>query len=234
MTRLSDRQPSQCREGRHAERTFSLNPRRIHASEEARNSGRSAGVQMALRLQNVTGEDRGNPVAGTRRKTMKNLFEMIYEYQHLRGKQDHLDVPLEDGERARLVGLEQLLSGEAVGDARRSMPRLPVPTRVLFTLPGGFETGEIKNVSGTGLAIATRRPPEIGTRIVVRVEEGTSGVEYFFPCRVVWRRMAANVGMGVAFDGVPGRSLSFGDDESSGVWTRQLRLGDRQKDIAAA
>jgi hypothetical protein len=166
---------------------------------------------------------------------MKNLFEMIYEYQLLRGKQDHLDVPLDDVERARLVGLEQLLTGDTAGTAgRRGMSRVVIPTRVLFTTAGGFETGEVKNLSGSGLAIATRRPPEAGTRIVVRVEDAKSAVEYFFPCRVAWRRVAANIGMGVAFDGVPTRSAVFGEDEGSGVWQRSMRLGDAQKGVAAA
>ncbi len=166
---------------------------------------------------------------------MKNLFEMIYEYQLLRGKQDRLEVPLDDVEQARLVGLELLLVGDGGASAgRRAMTRVIAPTRVLFTTAGGFEVGEIKNLSGSGLAIATRRPPEPGTRIVVRVEDGPSAVEYFFPCRVAWRRVTSNVGMGVAFDGVPTRSAVFGDDEASGVWQRSMRLGDAQKRINAA
>ena len=165
---------------------------------------------------------------------MKNLFEMIYEYQLLRGKQDHLDVPLDDVETARLAGLGQLLSGDSARAGRRGMSRVLIPTRVLFTTAGGFETGEVKNLSGSGLAIATRRPPEPGTRIVVRVEDAAEAIEYLFPCRVAWRRVAANLGMGVAFDGVPSRSALFGDDEGSGVWQRSMRLGDAQKGVAAA
>jgi hypothetical protein len=153
---------------------------------------------------------------------MKNLFEMIYEYQLLRQKQEHLEVPLDEDERARLVALSRLLTGEVDG-GRRAMPRAPVPARVVFTLPGGFESGEIKNLSGSGLAIATLRPPAQGTRIVVRVEDG--GVEYLFPCRVVWRRLSANVGMGAIFDGVPSRASLFGNDETTGVWKRSIRIG---------
>lgn len=162
---------------------------------------------------------------------MKNLFEMIYEYQLLRGKQDQLDVPLDDDERARLHGLSRLLTGESDG-GRRAMPRAPVPARVVYTLPGGFETGEIKNLSGSGLAIATARPPLPGTRIVVRVEDG--GVEYFFPCRVVWRRLASNLGMGVAFDGVPTRSQVFTAEENTGVWRRSFKLGGNVFSVSRA
>jgi hypothetical protein len=155
-------------------------------------------------------------------EAMKNLFEMIYEYQLLRGKQDRLDVPLDDEESARLVALSRLLTGE-VSNGRRTMPRAPVPARVVFTMPGGFESGEIKNISGSGLAIATAHPPAQGTRLVVRVEDG--GVEYLFPCRVVWRRVASNLGMGAVFDGVPSRASMFGDDETTGVWRRSMQMG---------
>jgi hypothetical protein len=156
---------------------------------------------------------------------MKNLFEMIYEYQLLAGKKDRLDVPLDDEEGARLVALSRLLTGESIS-GRRVMPRAPVPARVVFTMPGGFESGEIKNISGSGLAIATAHPPAQGTRIVVRVEDG--GVEYLFPCRVVWRRVASNLGMGAIFDGVPSRAAMFGNDssqEGTGVWKRSIQIG---------
>lgn len=153
---------------------------------------------------------------------MKNLFEMIYEYQLLRGKQDRLDVPLDEEERARLSALSRLLTGEP-SSGRRTMPRAPVPARVVFTMPGGFESGEIKNISGSGLAIATAHPPAQGTRLVVRVEDG--GVEYLFPCRVVWRRVASNLGMGAVFDGVPSRASMFGDEETTGVWRRSMQIG---------
>lgn len=158
---------------------------------------------------------------------MKNLFEMIYEYQLLRGKKERLDVPLDEDERARLVALSRLLTGDHEG-GRRGMPRAPLPARVVFTMPGGFEQGEIKNLSGSGLAIATARPPASGTRTVVRVEDG--GVEYLFPCRIVWRRLASNLGMGAIFDGVPTRARVYEGDASAsemgtGMWRRSMQLG---------
>jgi hypothetical protein len=165
---------------------------------------------------------------------MRNLFDLIYEYQLLRGKQDHLEVPLDEDERARLVGLAQMLLGERQGDSGlRGMPRVPMPTHVEFTQPGGFESGEVKNASGSGLAIATRRPPIEGTRIIVRVEDSAHAVEYFFPCRVIWRRTNSQMGMGLAFDGVPTRTSLFAD-EDTGVWRRRLRLGDGRRDVQAA
>lgn len=155
--------------------------------------------------------------------TTRNLLEMIFEYQLLRAKQDRLEVPLDDDERARLLGLGQLLVGDGDRGARQ-MPRLPFPKSVSFTLPGGFEAGEIKNLSGKGIAIATLRPPAIGTRVIVRLLEEGAGSEYFFPCRVVWSRRAPLPGMGVVFDGVPTRS-DYVAEEDTGVWRRSMAFG---------
>ena len=158
--------------------------------------------------------DEGNQAA------MKNLFEMIFEYQLLRGKEQL--VPLDDDERVRLYGLGQLLTGERK-DSQRAMPRLPYPTGVQFTMPGGFGVGAVKNVSGLGVAIATRKPLPIGARTVIRVEE--EGTEYFYPCRVVWSRKEHSQGMGLAFDGVPTRATLFGDEDSSGIRWQSMKLG---------
>lgn len=165
---------------------------------------------------------------------MRNFFELVYEYQLLKGKQDHLGVPLDERERARLVGLAQMLLGDAGPESgRRAMPRVPAPSRVEFTQPGGFEAGEIKNASGSGLAVATRRPPVVGTRVVVRVEDTRHSLEYFFPCRVIWRRLGPHSGMGVAYDGIPTRSSHF-DGVDTGVWRRTMRLGEGPPDVQAA
>ena len=165
---------------------------------------------------------------------MRNFFELVYEYQLLKGKQDHLGVPLDETERARLVGLAQMLIGDAGPDrGRRAMPRVPAPSRIEFTQPGGFEGGEIKNASGSGLAIATRRPPVVGTRVVVRVEDTRHALEYFFPCRVIWRRLGVSPGMGLAFDGIPTRSSLFADLDT-GVWRASMRFGAGPDDVQAA
>lgn len=163
---------------------------------------------------------------------MRNVLEMIFEYQLLRSKQDVLGVPLDDDERARLLGLAQLLAGDGDRGAR-AMPRVPFPGPLSFTLPGGFESGELKNLSGKGLAIATARPPAAGSRIIVRLVDATAGCEYFFPCKVVWSRRTQPSGMGVAFDGVPTRSEYVADDDT-GVWKRSFHIGEPRKDAHAA
>lgn len=165
--------------------------------------------------------------------SMRNLLEMIHEYQLLVSKRDHLGVPLTEDEQVRVLGLSQLLAVE--GDVNgRAMANVSMPPSVVFTMPGGFEMGQVKNLSGRGLAIATAHPADVDTRTVVRIVDAANGCEYLFPCRVVWRRRNPLPGMGVAFDGVPTRTKWAPDDETTGIWRRSPLAGAGTKAVQAA
>ena len=164
---------------------------------------------------------------------MNEFFEMIYEYRLLLAKEEKLAIALDDEERARLTGLERLLSGDAPDrDPRRGMPRVPAPVGVQFTLAGGFGAGQLLNVSGGGFAIATRALGPVGARTIVRLSLPATGIEYVFPCRIIWVHVDAQSGMGVAFDGVPSRTLVRG--RSSGTWTMPIQFGARRTTPIAA
>src|ERR1043165_7383663 len=103
---------------------------------------------------------------------MDDVFSLLFEYRLLVGK-EQVGVPLDDGERSRLVVAVRMLSGEVPRRDRRAMPRAHAPVRAQFTLPGGFGEGEVLNVSGGGMAIATKAHVEVGTRCIVRVARET-------------------------------------------------------------
>lgn len=158
---------------------------------------------------------------------MDDVFALLFDYRLLIGK-EQVGVPLDDAERARLMAVARLLSGEVPRRDRRAMPRLEAPVRAQYTLPGGFGEGDVVNVSGGGMALATRQLVEVGTRCIVRVARDT--VEYVFPCRVVWCATDPTAGMGVAFDGLPSHTVL----RPSGVWQLSLRLGPGSKEPIAA
>lgn len=164
---------------------------------------------------------------------MRNLLDMIYEFQRLHSRERKLDIRLDEGERVRLMGLDRLLQGEVPDTRHRRFARVQLAMPVQFTRPGGFESGEIRNLSGGGFCIATPRPPEPGTRLVVRVAEPTFGAEYVFPCRVAWRAERGPGRMGVQIDGVPHCADFFGD-ETTGVWRRSVRFGSDQDEPLVA
>ncbi|MBK8171649.1 MAG: PilZ domain-containing protein [Sandaracinaceae bacterium] len=142
---------------------------------------------------------------------MTELLELIYEYRLLRAKEEHLQIALEEEERARIRGIESLLMGEtrrasARADSRRAMPRLLFPRAIQFTMPGSFGAGEIANLSGGGAAITTNEVLRKGDRTILRVAVPETGMEYVFPCTVVWTSGSAEANVGIAFTGVPSQT----------------------------
>lgn len=163
----------------------------------------------------------------------QNLLEMVFDYQLLLSKRDRLGVPLDDDEQARWLALDRLLASRrqdadgghaAHHEGGRGMDRVPFGGDAGFTTPGGFETGEVKNLCGSGVAIASARPAPVGSRVVLRLVDGDRGCEYFFPCRVAWSRRGVLAGMGLSFDGAPSRA-DYVTEENTGVWSRSVRMG---------
>lgn len=164
---------------------------------------------------------------------MRNLLEMIYEYQLLRSKERNLDIALDDAERVRAMGLARLLQGERPDGGNRRFARVRLAMDVQFTRPGGFGVGEIRDLSGGGFCIATAKTPQVGTRLIVRVEDAGRGTEYVFPCVVVWRASRGPGRMGVRLDGVPHQAPIFGE-ESSDIWRKSITLGDDKDETLVA
>ena len=104
---------------------------------------------------------------------MRHVIDMIFEFQYLRSKEQLLGEALEREERARLHGLAQLLRGKKRDPRmRRDFPRIPYLRPVDFTSAGSFEKGELRDISATGMKIATANPAPIGSRVAVRVQDG--------------------------------------------------------------
>jgi hypothetical protein len=166
---------------------------------------------------------------------VRDLLQMIFERQLLRGKED-LDVPLEPDERVRLRGLERLLAGSGPAPSQRRFVRVAWRMDVRFTRPGGFGAGEIEDLSAGGARVRCPRPPAPGTRLVVWLEDPARGLEYVFPCAVVWRGprgRAAGV-MGVRFDGVPSCGPTFGEEISTHGDAEPFRGARRRRSGARA
>ncbi len=135
---------------------------------------------------------------------MAEFLDLLFEYRLLRSKEEHLQILLDDHEVTRIHGIENMLRGKApTGDARRAMPRLLCPRPVQFTMPGRFGAGEIANVSAGGAAITTNESLRVGDRTILRIAAPETGIEYVYPCRVVWTSATRGGSVGLAFDGVP-------------------------------
>ncbi|MEZ4254772.1 MAG: PilZ domain-containing protein [Polyangiales bacterium] len=152
---------------------------------------------------------------------MQSILESVFEYQSLLARHTHLGLELDDEERARFLGLRQLLRGEWLEtDDKRRGSRFPEHAQVEFTTPGGFGAGTLKDVCGGGMAVVSDVALRPGMRTVLRVQDEERASEYIFPCRIVWR---AGQVIGVAFDGVPSRT-------GWGPWPGEFRF-DRKRAV---
>jgi len=129
-----------------------------------------------------------------------HFFELVHDYQLLRAK--GAMVPLDEGERAQLAGLLQMLRGDAASDERRATPRLLCPLPVHLSSAGfGFVRGALRNVSGDGAALEAEVDVAPGDTLLVHLDAGRTS--YRFPAEVVWRRGSR---LGLRFEGRPGRA----------------------------
>lgn len=116
---------------------------------------------------------------------------------------------LDEGQHLRWLGLLRVLPGTSDPAGPPAAP--PVShdeesdndgTLVEITTETGFGSARLMAVSRDGMRLRSRSPLAVDTRTVVRVVLGRAGLEYTFPCVVVWRTRTA---MGLAFDGTPAR-----------------------------
>lgn len=157
-----------------------------------------------------------------------NLLDIVYEHQALLHRKQSMDIPLDESENARLLGLDRLLKGEYLGVARPTLATMLHPIPAQFTRSGGFGAGEIRSVSSNGMAVVTAHPCDVGQRTIVRIADPLAGVEYVFPGKVIW--VHDNV-MGVGFDGLPTKAPFLLPTRSG--WRRGVRFGGETETICA-
>lgn len=148
---------------------------------------------------------------------MEDKLGRIFEHRCLAARRDELAIPLSESERSRLERLELQLAQEMpVLDPHDPYTLLSEPLRAEFVAGGRFGGGWVKNASARGLAVMTRDPPPLTTRVVLHMVEPNRGIEYTFPCRVVSRVIKGEPWMGVRFEGMPSQRRTAG--RHSGVF----------------
>jgi hypothetical protein len=149
-------------------------------------------------------------------KSAMEWIRRAADYRVLVGKRDSLGFPLVDRELERLEELERFFGRDA---NRRRTPwahreQLRAPARLVVQL--GDAVGFLRDLSGHGMFVETKRPLQLGDKTVVRVNEamqrGLDGIPFDLdaePLTVDEWRFAAEVvrvdvhGMGLRLVGIP-------------------------------
>jgi hypothetical protein len=146
---------------------------------------------------------------------MDTLLELIHEYRSLQANVDPTRAS-----RARLMGLGSLLGTETPWEPCAAT-RKADSHAIRFTVPGGFGQGEIRTLTGAGVVVSTRKPPEVGARILIRLDSPSADRTYVFPAIVEWRGRKHFGTFGALFDGAPER---VDQDPTLGLWRVPIRL----------
>lgn len=151
---------------------------------------------------------------------MSNLLESIFDYQALVQRTTQLGLPLSETERLRLRATEQLLRCAGLLHPTRSLtdvrdwPVVPDALRVQFSTPLGFDSGDLRVITGDGCVVTEGRDGAgqrrgkdlaVGSQLLLRIIDHGLETTYFFPCKLVAH--SDRFGLIAAFDGIPTRSM---------------------------
>lgn len=130
---------------------------------------------------------------------MDEVMEMLHEYVTLLA---HVTAgePLTREDNARWLALSRLIPGNGEAPEPSSDDDVDEGMPVQITAPGGFESARLLAVSRDGMRMYLAHPPPVGAHTIVRVIAPRNGVEYTFPCKVVWVQGEA---IGLVYDGAP-------------------------------
>ncbi len=178
--------------------------------------------KRAKRKSGPVSKEVGNRgVYSTTESCSMSFFLRVYEFNELRSRAAL--VPLTDAEETKLAALTTMLEGdERPLDERRVAFRLRSVLDVSVSIHGaGVKAAGLRDLSARGFGLELKseeqpgrtgsgirdsssflHAPNVGTRIVVHVEDRTSGDLFDFPGVVMW---SAGSRFGVRLEGIPAR-----------------------------
>ncbi len=130
----------------------------------------------------------------------------LVRFWELQARHATLGHPLGPQEQIELLSLMQLVTSDC------KMPQAGPVQRTRGALPaqiigeGAITPIELRSVSAAAILIASSARMAVGSRVIVRVADAVSGIEFALPCSIVWAYEAAPCTMALVVDGIPTRS----------------------------
>ena len=136
-------------------------------------------------------------------------LDFLVRFWELSARHATLGEPLEGAERLELLSLMQLVHSDAqvppVGHAEPAEDAVPAQ----LIGDGTIISVEMRDVSASGMLVASADTLPVGVHVIVRAADAVSGVEYVLPCKVAWVHRGAPNTMALVVDGIPSRKNFF-------------------------
>ncbi len=140
---------------------------------------------------------------------MLEKLDFLVRFWELSARHATLGEPLGAAEQLELLSLMQLVNADA------RVPPVGAAVAVDDAVPaqligeGAIMAIEMRDVSASGMRVASADTMEVGSHVVVRAADAVSGVEYVLPCKVAWVHQGAPHTMALIVDGIPSRRNFF-------------------------
>lgn len=138
---------------------------------------------------------------------MLEKLDLLVRFWELRARNETVDVPLADSERAELLSLLRLIKDEsAMSDPAAIVAFAEGCLPIQMTAKSGFLAGDLRQLDADQLVVAASEVLAEDDRTIVYIADAVSGIEYALPCVVLFSHVDMPCIMGLAIDGIPVRS----------------------------
>jgi hypothetical protein len=160
--------------------------------------------------------------------TVIDKIGFLVRFWELKARHATLGEPLSAREQLELLSLMQLITTDS------KMPEPGTCARPSNALPaqligeGTILAVEMRYVCAAAMLVASAKSMTPGERVIIRMADSISGVEYVLPCSIAWVYEASPYITALVVDGIPARSefAVMPEPRSSSVLSmrRQVRL----------
>jgi hypothetical protein len=154
-------------------------------------------------------------------------LDFLVRFWELSARHATLGHPLVPKEQLELLSLMQLVHSDAqvppVGHAPATDDAVPAQ----LIGDGTILAVEMRDVSASGMLVASADTIPQGSRVIVRAADAVSGVEYVLPCTVAWVHRGAPNTIALLVDGIPSRKNFFSPGDAQA--RSSLAMGRHQR-----
>src|SRR5215472_13218786 len=148
----------------------------------------------------------GTAASGRQEYSVVDKIGFLVRFWELKARHATLGQPLSARERLELLSLMQLITSDfklpEPGSCARPADALPAQ----LIGEGTILPVEVRHVCAAALLVASTKPMSPAERVIIRLADSISGVEYAMPCSIAWVYDATPCIMALTVDGIPTRS----------------------------
>lgn len=141
---------------------------------------------------------------------MIDKLDFLVRFWELKARNGSLGEPLAGQEQIELLSLMQLVTADldvpAIGPIER--PKHALPAQMIGD--GTILSVEIRSVAAGAVIVGSASIVPVGAQVILRAADAITGVEYAFPCNVLWVYRGTPAIVALSVDGIPTRRVFAG------------------------